>query len=152
MFQPHARINTMTIALAFCLSTAGLAQEPKKVDVSLEFLTELNTAETALDTDSLVAWVKPVIGALESQFQQEQARRTIVVQVTLHPDRQADVLVAGKPALTPAERANVLNVADPIRSPMISSRTLTPTTPPNLHASKPVTRNSWKRTPRSKPV
>lgn len=117
MYQRHARAQSSALALAFVLSTASLAQEPKKVDVSVEFLTELNIAEIALDTDSFVVWVKPVLSALESQFQNEQTRRTIVVQVTLHPDRQADVVVAGKPALTVAERADVLKVADPARSP-----------------------------------
>jgi tetratricopeptide (TPR) repeat protein len=117
MYEPQGRIQFSAIALALVLSTTGLAQQPKKVDVSLEFLTELNIVEIALDTDSLVDWVKPVLNALESQFQNEPARRTIVVQVTLHPDRQADVLVAGKPALTAAERASVLKVADAARSP-----------------------------------
>ncbi len=107
----------MAIALLFLLSATCLAQKPENVEVSIQILTEMNIAEVALDTDSLVAWVKPAIGALETQFANEQARRTIVLQVTLHTDRQADVTIAGKPALTAAEKTSVLKAVDPARSP-----------------------------------
>jgi hypothetical protein len=109
--------RSMAIVLPFLLSAPCLAQKPEKVEVSLQILTELNIAEIALDTDSLVAWVKPAIGAMETQFKDEQARRTIVVQVTLRADRQADVTVAGKPALTAAEKASVLIAVAPARAP-----------------------------------
>ena len=117
MNELHLRLGTSVIALAIVFTTAGLAQEPKKVEVSLEFLTEMNIAEIALDTDSLVAWVKPVISGLETRFENESGRRTIIVQVTLHPDRPADIAVAGKPALAAAEKASVLKLADPAASP-----------------------------------
>ena len=118
MDHAHNRSRcSMAIALPFLLSATCLAQKPENVAVSIQILTELNIAEIALDTDSLVAWVKPAIGALETQFKDEQSRRTIVVQVTLHTDRQADVTVAGKPALTAAEKASVLKAVDPARSP-----------------------------------
>ena len=108
---------SVAIALPFLLSATCLAQKSENVEVSIQILTELNIAEVAIDTDSLVAWAKPAIGALETQFANEEASRTIVVQVTSHTDRQADVTVAGKPALTAAEKAIVLKTADPARSP-----------------------------------
>ena len=105
---------------SLCLSCSPRPASPRSLIPSrsrIQILTELNIAEVAIDTDSLVAWVKPAISALETQFANEQAHRTIVVQVTLHPDRQADVTVAGKPALTAAEKASVLKSVDPARSP-----------------------------------
>jgi hypothetical protein len=112
---PNHTFSAMALAVAF--SSSCLAQEPKKVEVSIQILTELHIAQVALDTDSLVAWVKPALSALESQFENEKSSRTIVLQVTLHPGRPADVSVAGKPALTATDKASLLKIVDPARSP-----------------------------------
>lgn len=98
-------------------------EPPKRVEASLVILTPLDIASVAvLDDksparDALVAWVKPVFAAVESQFAGETARRTVVVQVTLHPDRPAEVAIAGRPALKDAEIKALAEVADATKAP-----------------------------------
>ena len=72
----------------------------------------MNIAQLAIDTDPFVRWVKPVIAAVESRFRDESRRRTVVIQVTLHPDRPAEVAVAGQPAPSEDEVKDLLRSAD----------------------------------------
>jgi hypothetical protein len=89
----------------------------KAVEVSLVFLTELIIVQISIDTDPLVQWVKPVIAALESRFRDESRRRTVVIQVTLHPDRAAELEVAGQPAASDNEVKDLLRAADAKTAP-----------------------------------
>jgi tetratricopeptide (TPR) repeat protein len=86
--------------------------EAKTVDASLHILTELNIFQLAIGTDRFVAWVKPLIEAVESRFRDESRRRTVVIQATLHPDRPAELAVAGQPAPSDAEIKDLLRAAD----------------------------------------
>ena len=102
---------------------ASQDDKPKTVAVSLVFVTQVNIASVAVmdekspGRDAVVAWVKPVIAAVETQFAKDKARRTVVVQVTLHPDRAAEVVVAGRPAATDAEIKAILKVAEAAKLP-----------------------------------
>jgi tetratricopeptide (TPR) repeat protein len=96
---------------------AGAADDKKKVDVAVVFLTEMNIAETTIEVGPLSRWVKPIIEAIEARFRDEAGRRTVVVQVTLHPKGPARVEVAGKPAPSDDEVKALLKVADPARAP-----------------------------------
>lgn len=99
------------------------ADQPKVVDASLVIMTPMGIAsiavldEQAPARDPVIAWIKPVFEVVEARFAEDKGRRTIVVQVTLHPDRAAEVDVAGRPALTDAEVAAILKVADAARLP-----------------------------------
>jgi tetratricopeptide (TPR) repeat protein len=97
----------------------GGAEAPaaKRVDVSLHILTELNIFQLAIDTDPFVAWVKPLIAAVESRFGNESRRRTVVIQATLHLDRPAELAVAGQPAPSDAEIKDLLRAADAQAAP-----------------------------------
>jgi hypothetical protein len=116
MIVPKARRCALLIALLSLLAT-GAQEKPKKVDVSIQFLTELNIVELTIEVDPFSDWVKPVIAAVESQFKDESASRTVIVQVTLHRNRPADVTVAGNPALSPGEIAALQKSADPAKAP-----------------------------------
>ncbi len=142
MSRPSARRLLPALAV-FCWLSAGAADDPrktqapagvpkkagipgksggpadgtKKVAVSIVFLTEMNIAQLAIDTDPFVRWVKPVIAAVESRFRDESRRRTVVIQVTLHPDRAAEVAVAGQPAPSEGEVKDLLRLADAKTSP-----------------------------------
>ena len=93
------------------------ADEPEKVDSSLTFLAHQETIYVNIDNDSTIAWVRPIFAALDTVFARETKPRTIVVEVTLHADRPADFIVAGRPALTDAETKALSRAADPARSP-----------------------------------
>ena len=142
MSRPSARRLLPALAV-FCWLSAGAADDPrktqapagvpkkagipgkagvpadgsKKVAVSMVFLTEMNIAQIAIDTDPFLRWVKLVIAAVESRFRDESRRRTVVIQVTLHPDRPAEVAVAGQPAPSEGEVKDLLRVADAKTSP-----------------------------------
>lgn len=96
---------------------AAKAEDSKRVAVSIVFLTDLNVVPIAVETDPLVKWVKPVIAAVEARFRDETRRRTVVIQVTLHPDRPADVTTAGQPAPSEAEVRELLRLADAREAP-----------------------------------
>ena len=90
---------------------------PKKVAVSLVFITEANIATLTLAVEPFAAWTKPLIQAVESRFKDEARKRTVVVQVTLHPDAPAEVAVAGDIALSDADSEALLKAADPAKAP-----------------------------------
>jgi hypothetical protein len=114
-------LGILTIGRDPTLAAAGEA--PKKVEVSLVILTPMDIARVAVLDErapaqrAFIAWIKPVIGAVESQFDKETRGRTVVVQVTLHPDRQAEVVVAGQPAPTRAEVAALTEAAHTPQAP-----------------------------------
>ena len=121
--SPFARRVQYGIAfLPFLLPAPGLAaglpqEASQKVQSELKFVSDPETIFVNIDKDALVAWVKPVFAVLDSYFVRETKPRTVVVDVTLHPDRPADVIVAGRPALTDAETKAVLKPAEAARSP-----------------------------------
>jgi hypothetical protein len=90
---------------------------PKKVDVSLHVLTELSIFQVVIDTQPFVAWVKPLIAAMEAKFRDESKRRTVVIQVTLQPDRPAELAVAGQPAPSDTEIKDLLGAANAQAAP-----------------------------------
>jgi hypothetical protein len=142
MSRPSARRLLPALAV-FCWLSAGAADDPKKtqapagvpekagirkkagapaddskkVAVSIVFITEMNIAQLAIDSGPFVQRVKPVIAAVESRFRDESRRRTVVIQVTLHPDRPAEVAVAGQPAPSEDEVKDLLRSADAKTSP-----------------------------------
>ena len=93
---------------------AAQNDKPKSVDVSLFIVTPTAIAsvaalgEKAPARGAIFAWLKPVIGAVESQFATATNRRTFVVQVTLHPDRSGEVAVTGRSAPTNDEIGAIL--------------------------------------------
>lgn len=111
------------IVLGVSSVIAARDDTPKIVDSSLVIATPMDIAsiavldETAPARDAVIAWIKPVFERVESQFARDKGRRTVVVQVTLHPDRAAEVAVAGRPAPTEAEIQAILKVADSTRLP-----------------------------------
>jgi tetratricopeptide (TPR) repeat protein len=142
MSRPSAR-RLLPVLAVFCWLSAGAADDPrkiqapagvpkkagvrkkagapadgsKKVAVSIAFLTEVNIVQVAIDTDPFVAWVKPIVAAAESRFRDESSRRTVVIQVTLHPDRAAEVEVAGQPAPSEEEVKDLLRAVDAKTAP-----------------------------------
>ena len=102
---------------------AAQDDKPKNVKASLVIVTQMDVASVAVlddkapSRDAVIAWLKPVFGAVESQLANDKDRRTVVVQVTLHPDRAAEVVVAGRPAPTDAEVKAILKVADATKLP-----------------------------------
>ena len=123
-FRPQT--YAMGLMLVLCLGTrpaVTAADQPEKIDSSLTFLAHQETIYVNVENNSTIAWVKPIFAALDMLFARETKRRTIVVEVTLHADRQADVLVAGRPALTAAESQSLSRAADPARSPLCASWT-----------------------------
>jgi hypothetical protein len=82
--------------------------EPKTVESALHFLTHGEIIFVDVETDPFVAWIKPILPELEGLFARETKPRTVVVQVTLHPDRLAEIVAAGQPALSDAEAKSVL--------------------------------------------
>ena len=98
-------------------NAGGTASAAKKVEVSVHILTELNILQLVIQTDPLVRWAKPLIEAMETRFRDETLRRTVVIQVTLHPDRPADLEFAGKPAPTDAEVKDLLRAANAKAAP-----------------------------------
>ncbi len=103
----HMRQLRRTVFVAFVLwaawtcATPVVAQDekPKNVQLNIHLLAEPSTLTLVLDSDSFVAWLKPVAADIEKLLAKETDRRTIVVQVSLHPDRAGDVEVAGRPTL-----------------------------------------------------
>lgn len=112
-----ARVWLALGAGLFLASPICAGEDPQKVQTSLVFLTELSLAEMTTDMDALAHWVKPILEATESRFQNVAVPRTIVVQITLHRDRPAEVAIAGKPALAEAETAGLLQVVDVAKAP-----------------------------------
>ncbi len=96
---------------------AKKAGDKKKVEVSIVFLTEMNIVQLTVDVNPLVKWVRPVIAAVEKRFEDETARRIVVIQATLHKDRPADVKIAGQPALSDTEAKDLRRVIDPANAP-----------------------------------
>jgi tetratricopeptide (TPR) repeat protein len=120
--MPRFRLQKYVLGLILVLGldtcpAMTAADEPEKVDSSLTFLAHQETIYVNVENDSTIAWVKPIFAALDTLFVRETKPRTIAVEVTLHPDRPADVIVAGRPALTAAEIKALLLAADPARSP-----------------------------------
>jgi tetratricopeptide (TPR) repeat protein len=104
--------------LAFAASGLGQqTKKAKKVDVSLVFLTHNAVFEVSTDANSLVQWVKPIISGLELQFQKESERRTVVVQVTLRPEGNADVAIAGAPGLAMNDLAPLKAIVSAVKAP-----------------------------------
>ncbi len=113
----HSLLRWLPAVLVLMCSSTLAADDPKKVDVSVVFLTDMNVVEVDVDVEPLAAWVKPIIQAVESQFRDETRRRTVIVQVTLRPKGKAEVLVAGSPATTDEETGTLLKAADPAGAP-----------------------------------
>ena len=106
--------------LALAMSAAGddpASDQKGPVNVSVVFMTEMNIAELSLDIDPFTEWTKPIIAALENAFREEKSRRSIAVQITLHPKAPAEIEIAGKPGLSDGETQAILAATDPARSP-----------------------------------
>jgi len=120
MARPKAEKPVLGLVIVLCLA-AGLAvtaaDDEPKVDSSLTFIAHTETIYVNIDNEPLAAWVKPIFEVMDTRFNGETKPRTIVVEVTLHPDRPADVAVAGRPALADAEAKLVLAAADRAKSP-----------------------------------
>ncbi len=113
----------LLITPQFGLVAADENEKPKKVESALVIMTPMDIAsvavldETSPAHDAFIEWVKPVFQAVETQFAKETKKRTVVVQVTLHPDREADVAVAGRPAPTDEEIKAIRKLAHGDKAP-----------------------------------
>ena len=113
----------LTLLLGVSPALAWQDDKPKVVQASLVIVTPMDIASVAVigegspAREAFIEWVKPVFASVESQFAKETRRRTVVVQVTLHPDRVAEVAVAGSPALTDVEIKALLKGADAAKAP-----------------------------------
>src|SRR5262249_10506441 len=92
-------------------------QDRPKVDNPLTFLDHVETIYVNIDQKPLVPWLEPIFNVLETRFARETKPRTIVVQVTLHTDSPAEVVVASRPALSDADTKVVLAAVDSTKSP-----------------------------------
>jgi hypothetical protein len=104
-----------SILLAAMLLGAPAAiagQDPKRVEVSIVFVTELNITQLTIDQDPFIAWVKPILAAVPGQFAKGEMRRDVVIQVTLPTKGKegAEAELAGRPALS-KEEAKALRAA-----------------------------------------
>jgi hypothetical protein len=112
-------------ALGLCIIILSLAsaplaaagQEPEKVESSLRFQAHMEAIYVNFDQKSVVPWLKPIFEVLDHRFVKETKPRTIVVEVTLHTDRPAEVVVASRPALSDADTKAVLDTLDTAKSP-----------------------------------
>jgi hypothetical protein len=111
------RIGFLLLLLLAAGALKGNAGDPpKKVDSSMTFVGHQEVLYVNFDREKFGAWTEPIFAVLDTHFLSETKPRTVVVEVTLHPDRPADVLVAGRPALTDAEAKAVLKGADADKS------------------------------------
>jgi hypothetical protein len=121
MARPNFNILVLFLILAFRLavspSMAVASDEPKKVDSSLTFLAHVETIYINLENGPVVRWVKPIFAVLDSRLVGATKPQTIVVEVTLHPDQPADVIVAARPALSDADTKSVVASSDLATSP-----------------------------------
>jgi tetratricopeptide (TPR) repeat protein len=121
MVRPNINDLVLLFILAVCMTgspaMAAAGDEPKKVDSSLTFLAHLEAIYVNVENESLAGWVKPIYAVLDARFAGATKPRTIVVEVTLHPDRPADVIVAARPALSDADTKAVFASADQAKSP-----------------------------------
>jgi tetratricopeptide (TPR) repeat protein len=111
----------LCVSFLLCLTAgrnvAGSADEPQQVESSLTFLSHMETVYVNIDQDPLTNWVKPIFEVVDHRFLRETKPRTIVVEVTLHTDRPAVVVVASRPALSQIDSKAVLDSADTAKSP-----------------------------------
>jgi tetratricopeptide (TPR) repeat protein len=120
MSRLEPRKLALGLFVIFSLGSAPLAargQEPKKADSSLTFQAHMETIYVNFDQKTVVPWLKPIFDVLDHRFIRETKPRTIVVEVTLHTDRPAEVVVASRPALSAADTKAVLDTADIAKSP-----------------------------------
>jgi hypothetical protein len=97
---------------------AQKTQEGKRVVASMVILTPIEIASVAMgEPEALGNWVKPILEGVETKFAGETGRRTLVVQVTMHPDREADVAVAGRPVPSDAETEAISKLVDRSTAP-----------------------------------
>jgi tetratricopeptide (TPR) repeat protein len=119
----RAKIVNALMAVLFAVSfsaspvVAAAGDDPPKVDSSLTFLAHMETIHVNVDNEPLAAWVKPIFAVLDTRFAAANKPQTIVVEVTLHPDRPADVIVAARPALTDSDRKAIVASTNPATSP-----------------------------------
>lgn len=85
------------VCLAASPATTAAGDDPKKVESSLTFIAHTETIYVNIDNESLAAWVNPIFEVVDTRFLSETKPRTIVVEVTLHPDRPAEIVVAARP-------------------------------------------------------
>jgi tetratricopeptide (TPR) repeat protein len=117
------KIVNLLIAFLFAIGPdaspvmAATSDDPPRVDSSLTFLAHVETIYVNVDNEPLTAWVKPIFAVLDTRFAAATKPQTIVVEVTLHPDRRAEVIVAARPGLSDADRQAVVTSADPATSP-----------------------------------
>ncbi len=119
-----SRLETQKHALGLCIilgfassPLAAAGQEPEKVESSLRFQAHMETIYVNFDQKSVAPWLKPIFEVLDHRFVKETKPRTIVVEVTLHTDRPAEVVVASRPALSDADTKAVLDTLDTAKSP-----------------------------------
>jgi hypothetical protein len=116
-------IFRLLIAILFAIGVdaspvmAVTSDDPPNVDSSLTFLAHMETIHVNIDNEPMAAWVKPIFAVLDVRFAAATKPQTIVVEVTLHPDRPAEVIVAARPALSESDRKAVFTWADPATSP-----------------------------------
>ena len=121
MWRARQSQPVLCVSLLLCLAAgrdaAASGADPTQVESSLTFLSHMETVYVNIDNDPLVAWVKPIFEVLDKRFVRETKPRTIAVEVTLHTDRPAEVIVASRPALSDADSRAVRDAADVAKSP-----------------------------------
>jgi len=118
MYRPRLLLSVLLLLCQAAGARATAAGgDQAKVDSSLKFIAHVESIHVNIDQQPLVDWVKPIFEVLDKRFQSETKPRTVVVEVTLHPDGPADVLVGARPALADADVRAIQKAADTSRSP-----------------------------------
>jgi len=104
------------------LASSASGDDPPRADrgpvnLWIVFMTDMGNAQLSVDLKPVAEWTKQVIAAVETRFKDEKAKRSIVVQITLHPKAPADVEIAGRPAVSAEEKKAILAVADAAKAP-----------------------------------
>jgi hypothetical protein len=117
-------LRLATLVLSVVATPLTLAQDvpatkgkAKVVEPSLQLLTESNISQLTIEVEPLVHWVKPIIDGVEKRFQDEKARRDVVIQILLRKKGKPEVVVAGRPGLSEAETKDILNLVDLSQAP-----------------------------------
>lgn len=115
----HRVVSPFCLGLAVLVRAASYASadDGPKGYASIRFLTELNTIPLTIDTDPFVAWLKPVIAAVETRFPKRKGRKSIVVQIRLRHDGPAEIELAGNPKLSAEDIQDIEAAADAARAP-----------------------------------
>ncbi len=103
--KKKARTLTFAVVASALLIFSTTSRAKNIVDWKIQLLTHDLIAEVNFDKDEFRSWAKELTRTIEDLLADDKTNRDVVIQVTLHKDKDTSTEISARPAYTEIERS-----------------------------------------------